>query len=61
MLLPVAGVAVGATQIVRGVANTPNALQQERQGKHWDMQTREWIENPGVALLIDDEVGLNCL
>lgn len=56
VLLPVAGVAVGATQIVRGVANTPNALQQERQGKHWDMQTREWIENPGVALLIDDEV-----
>lgn len=56
MLLPVAGVAVGATQIVRGIANTPESIQQERKGLHWDMQKREWIENPGVALLIDDEV-----
>ena len=56
MLLPVAGVAVGATQIVRGVAATPNAIQQERKGMHWDQQTREWIEQPGLAILIDDEV-----
>jgi len=28
VLLPVAGVAVGAAQIVRGVANTPNAIHQ---------------------------------
>ena len=58
MLLPVAGVAVGATQIVRGVANTPNAIQQERKGMHWDQHTREWIEQPGLAILIDDEVSL---
>ena len=30
VVLPAVGVAVGATQIVRGVANTPNAIKQVR-------------------------------
>lgn len=29
---------------------------QASQGKHWDMRSREWVDNPGSAMLIDDEV-----
>ena len=36
MLLPVTGVAVGTAQLVRGAVNTPEALKQASQGKHWD-------------------------
>ena len=36
VILPVAGVAVGGFQVVRGAANTPLALKQAAQGKHWD-------------------------
>jgi hypothetical protein len=35
--LPVVGVGVGVTQIVRGVANTPEAIREQQRGKHWDM------------------------
>jgi hypothetical protein len=36
VLLPVTGVAVGTAQLVRGAVNTPEALKQASQGKHWD-------------------------
>lgn len=56
VFLPIAGVAVGATQVVRGVAATPHAIQQEQRGKQWDLRLREWIDEPGSAVAIDDEV-----
>lgn len=34
--LPVVGVGVGVTQIVRGVANTPEAIREQQKGKTWD-------------------------
>lgn len=53
VLLPVTGVAVGAAQVVRGCANTPEALKQASAGKHWDEDTRSWIDPPGLALTLD--------
>lgn len=53
MVLPVTGVAVGAAQVVRGAANTPEALKQASAGKHWDEDSRAWIEPPGLALTVD--------
>ncbi len=35
-VLPVMGVGVGVTQMVRGVANTPEAIREAQRGKHWD-------------------------
>ena len=35
-VLPVVGVGVGLTQMVRGVANTPEAIRETQRGKHWD-------------------------
>ncbi len=60
VILPVIGVAVGVTQIVRGVANTPDGIRQKQAGKHWDMATHSWVENPGQAITIDDEVRCYC-
>ena len=34
--LPVVGVGVGVAQIVRGVANTPEAIREQHKGKSWD-------------------------
>ncbi|KAH7622760.1 hypothetical protein Ndes2526B_g03599 [Nannochloris sp. 'desiccata'] len=54
VLLPATGVAVGAVQVVRGFANTPEAIKENRRGNHWDKDTRAWVEDPGTALIIDD-------
>ena len=35
-VLPVVGLGVGVTQVVRGVANTPEAIKQTKKGMHWD-------------------------
>ena len=35
-VLPVVGVGIGVTQMVRGVANTPEAIREGQRGKHWD-------------------------
>jgi len=43
--LPVVGVSVGAVQIVRGVANTPEAVQAAFEGKSWDKKTRSWYSH----------------
>jgi curved DNA-binding protein CbpA len=44
VVFPIWGTAVGATQIVRGAINTPEAISEERAGKQWDAKKREWIE-----------------
>lgn len=36
VLLPVTGVAVGATQVVRGIANSAEAVREKANGKWWD-------------------------
>lgn len=36
VVLPVTGVAVGTAQIVRGIANTPEAIRETQHGKQWD-------------------------
>jgi len=54
VLLPATGVAVGAVQVVRGVANTPEAIKENSKGRHWDKGTRAWVDDPGTALIIDD-------
>ena len=43
--LPVVGVSVGAVQIVRGVCNTPEAVQAAFDGKSWDKKTRSWYSH----------------
>jgi hypothetical protein len=48
--LPVTGIAVGAYQIGRGVANSFEAVQKSHQGMQWDHEKREWIN-----YLLDEE------
>ena len=57
VLLPATGVVVGAAQVFRGIANTPEAIREQQKGKQWDKKTRTWIDDPGTALIIDD--GMN--
>ena len=54
VILPVTGVAVGAAQVVRGLANQPEAMRETARGHHWDEQQRRWVEEPGTALAVDD-------
>lgn len=52
--LPVAGVVVGTTQVVRGVANTPGAVKSKAQGKFWDKEKREWtVNDPKLQIVAD--------
>lgn len=52
--LPVAGAAVGATQMVRGAVNTPGAINAKVRGKFWDAETRAWTtEDPSKAILME--------
>lgn len=41
--LTAAGVATGAYQMGRGVANTPEAMREAAAGKEWDAEKREWV------------------
>lgn len=43
VVLPAVGVTVGVAQIVRGVANTPEAIAEANAGKRWDPHAREWV------------------
>lgn len=36
VLLPVAGLGIGVTQIVRGAVNTPEAVRELNKGRFWD-------------------------
>jgi hypothetical protein len=40
---PVAGAAVGITQIARGAYNTPEAIMEANAGKRWDSHRRVWV------------------
>lgn len=42
--MAIGGVAQGATQIVRGVINTPSAMIEPRKGKWWNENEGKWIE-----------------
>lgn len=57
VVLPVSGVVVGGVQMVRGAANTPNALKQSSAGKHWDGRTRQWVDyDPKMALVTEESI-----
>lgn len=43
--LTVAGAVAGTTQIVRGVVNTPEAIQQAQAGRRWDAETGVWVDD----------------
>ena len=43
--------AVGCTQMVRGVINTPEAIVYASNGKHWDEEKREWMDKPDGAIV----------
>lgn len=36
VILPVAGLGIGVAQVIRGAANTPEAIKESRQGRFWD-------------------------
>lgn len=55
VVLPVTGIVVGAAQLVRGLANTPEAFRESGAGKAWDEERRVWVSDPGSALMVDDE------
>jgi hypothetical protein len=42
VVLPVTGVAVGAAQVVRGIAAQPGAMKEAAKGKHWDQASHLW-------------------
>eukprot|EP00928_Gymnodinium_smaydae_P038380 TRINITY_DN26490_c0_g1_i1.p1 TRINITY_DN26490_c0_g1~~TRINITY_DN26490_c0_g1_i1.p1 ORF type:complete len:649 (-),score=149.48 TRINITY_DN26490_c0_g1_i1:38-1984(-) len=42
VLFPCAGVVVGVTQCVRGVANTPSAFLESARGRQWSTEKRQW-------------------
>ena len=51
-VLPLVGAGVGAAQIVRGIAATPEAVYEPLRGKRWDSVAREWVwEDLGVEAL----------
>ncbi len=56
--LTVAGAAVGVTQVVRGVANTPEAISKgSRRDYKWDKEKGEWIKDVYVLRdLVDQAV-----
>lgn len=41
----IGGVVAGAAQIVRGVANTPEAVKQVQAGKRWDAENGVWVDD----------------
>lgn len=43
--LAVGGVVAGATQVVRGVYNTPEAISQAQAGKRWDVELGAWVDD----------------
>jgi len=55
VVLPVAGVAVGVTQVVRGVAAQPAAITEQAAGKQWDQRMRQWVADPGTAVALQDD------
>lgn len=55
-VLPVVGVAIGATQIVRGVCNTPEAIVETTRGRYWDESKREWVDEQPLPLATEEQI-----
>lgn len=54
-VLPVVGVAVGVSQMARGVINTPEAIVEKTRGRFWDSSKREWVtDRPLPVVTVDD-------
>ena len=51
VVLPVTGVAVGATQMLRGVVNTPEAIYETTRGRYWDHLERQWVDEPPMHIV----------
>ena len=49
VILPVAGLGVGVAQVIRGAANTPEAIKESRQGRYWDQVC--WLSQKSPSLL----------
>lgn len=50
VILPVAGVTVGVTQMVRGIANTPEAVKERYWHKKvWNEEERRWTSDGVMA------------
>lgn len=49
VILPVAGLGVGVAQVIRGAANTPEAIKESRQGRFWDQVC--WLSQTSSSLL----------
>eukprot|EP00971_Amphidinium_carterae_P202386 4015683-Amphidinium_carterae.1 len=45
MGLSVGGVAAGATQVVRGLVNTPAAFRESQHGRRWDAECGAWVDD----------------
>ena len=43
ILLPLAGITTGGVQILRGIYNTPEAINSKIDGKIWDKRKKQWI------------------
>ena len=62
VVLPTVGVTVGATQVVRGIVNTPEAIAEANAGKRWNHRTREWVredlvqESLKLSEMDDDDI-----
>ncbi|KAF5827246.1 hypothetical protein DUNSADRAFT_1070 [Dunaliella salina] len=50
-VMPVVGIGVGLVQIVRGVANTGEAIRQRASDKIWDDRQREWVNKPDGTII----------
>jgi hypothetical protein len=60
LAMAASGVAIGAYQMARGVANTPEAFSAQYKGCDWDPEKREWIlydlrEEMRIVLTMTDE------
>lgn len=51
MVLPVTGAATGVAQVVRGIANQPEAAKATTEGKVWDQVHTGWAGIERVVLL----------
>ena len=55
VILPATGVAVGVTQLSRGIINTPEAIRERSKGSTWDKKLRKWLpKTEGTLALRND-------
>lgn len=56
VLLPVAGLGVGVTQIVRGAVNTPEAVRELNKGRFWDQVSSKNIFTLLIECMLHKQV-----